>query len=139
MAPYPPNDLRIILLQGFSKICRPARPKPAALAPAQMTPGQKFLKAKLAELDQIRKTQEFRDYKFAVGGPYDNWPKKVDEEAERQGSLTTWEKVQGLGSLNALAYLYLSTDGFDDVGRQSDLDQIKRSRERIQEVLSTSQ
>lgn len=25
MAPYPPNDLRIILLQGFSKICRPAR------------------------------------------------------------------------------------------------------------------
>ena len=103
-----------------------------------MTPGQKFLKAKLAELDEIRKTEGFREYKFAVGGPYDNWPKKVDEEAERQGKLTTWEKVQGLGSLNALAYLYLSTDGFDDVGRQSDLDQIKRRRASIQEVLSTS-
>ncbi len=32
MAPYPPNDLRIILLQGFSKICRPARRAGVAVA-----------------------------------------------------------------------------------------------------------
>lgn len=104
-----------------------------------MTPGQKFLKAKLAELDQIRKTQEFREYKFAIAGPYNNWPNKVEEEAERKANLTMWEKGQGLASLNALAYLYASTDGFDDVGRASDLEQIKSSRERIAEVLSTSQ
>jgi hypothetical protein len=104
-----------------------------------MTPGQKFLTAKLAELDQIRKTQEFREYKFAVAGPYDNWPKKVDKEAERIGDLTTWEKAQGLGSLNALAYLYASTEGFDDVGRSSDIEQIKSARKRINEVLSTPQ
>ena len=87
-----------------------------------MTPGQKFLKAKLAELDQLRKTQDFREYKFAIAGP----------------NLTMWEKVQGLGSLNALAYLYMQTDGFDDVGKDTDLEQIKRAREKIQEVLSTS-
>lgn len=104
-----------------------------------MTPGQKFLKAKLAELDQIRKTQEFREYKFSVAGPYDNWPKKVDEEAERKGNFTMWEKGQGLASLNALAYLYANTDGFDDVGRASDLEQIKNSRKSIEEVLGTSQ
>ena len=103
-----------------------------------MTPGQKFLKAKLAELDQLRKTQDFREYKFAIAGPYNNWPKKVDEEAESTGNLTMWEKVQGLGSLNALAYLYMQTEGFDDVGKDTDLEQIKRAREKIQEVLSTS-
>ena len=36
MAPYPPNDLRIILLQGFSKICRPARmPSPPVWPPTR--------------------------------------------------------------------------------------------------------
>ena len=31
------------------------------LAPAQMTPGRKFLKAKFAELDSIRGSSEFQD------------------------------------------------------------------------------
>jgi len=84
-----------------------------ALAPAQMTPGRKFLKAKFAELDSINGSSEFQEYKWLQAGPNPGWPQKLNKEAVKRADLSTYEKV-GVGMLAMLAAEYPSSDGVDN-------------------------
>ena len=108
----------------------PEEPKPSALAPAQMTPGQKFLKAKLAELDQIRETPGFREYKFSATGPYAGWPDKLKAEAQKK-DLGMWE-MGGVNFLALFASNYASSGGVDDASTE-------QARSHVQEVIDTPQ
>lgn len=108
----------------------PQEPKQSELSPAQMTPGQKFLKAKLAELDSIRETPEFRQHKFSTNGPYAGWPKDLKAEAEKKG-LGMWE-MGGVNFLALLASNYASTDGVGDASTE-------QVRNHVQEVIDTPQ
>lgn len=100
-----------------------------ALAPAQMTPGQKFLKAKLAELDSIRGSSEFQEYKWSQAGPNPGWPQKLNEEADKRTDLSTYEKG-GVGMLAMLAAEYASSDGVDN-------EETARTRRDVEEVINT--
>lgn len=104
-------------------------PTPTALAPAQMTPGQKFLKAKLAELDSIRGSSEFHEYKWSQAGPNPGWPQKLNEEAGKRDDLTAYEKG-GVGMLAMLAAEYASSDGVDNK-------ETARTRRDVEEVINT--
>lgn len=95
-----------------------------------MTPGQKFLKAKLAELDSIRQTPEFREFKFSASGPYAGWPDALKAEAEKKG-LGMWE-TGGVNFLALLASNYASTDGMGDASTE-------QARNHVQEVIDTPQ
>jgi hypothetical protein len=95
-----------------------------------MTPGQKFLKAKLAELDQIRESPGFRDHKFSASGPYAGWPDKLKAEAETKG-LGMWE-MGGVNFLALLASNYASSGGVDDASTE-------QARSHVQEVIDTPQ
>jgi hypothetical protein len=108
----------------------PEEPKPSALAPAQMTPGQKFLKAKLAELDQIGETPGFREYKFSATGPYAGWPDKLKAEAQKK-DLGMWE-MGGVNFLALLASNDASSGGVDDASTE-------QARSHEQEVIDTPQ
>jgi hypothetical protein len=108
----------------------PEAPKPpAALAPAQMTPGQKFLKAKLAELDSIRESSEFQEYKWSQAGPNPGWPQRLNEEADKRTDLSAYEKG-GVGMLAMLAAEYASSDGVDNA-------ETARTRRDVEEIINT--
>lgn len=108
----------------------PKAPQQSQPSPAQMTPGQKFLKAKLAELDSIRQTPEFRKYKLSASGPYAGWVADLKSEAEKM-DLGMWE-MGGVNFLALLASNYASTDGAGD-------DSTEQVRNHVQEVIDTPQ
>lgn len=94
-----------------------------------MTPGQKFLKAKLAELDAIRQTPEFQEFKWSQAGPNPAWPQKLRDEAETRSDLSTYEKG-GVGMLALLGAEYASSDGADN-------DDTAQARRDVEEVINT--
>jgi len=100
-----------------------------ALAPAQMTAGQKFLKAKFAELDSIRGSSEFQEYKWSQAGPNPGWPQKLNEEADKRADISTYEKV-GVGTLAMLSAEYASSNGVDN-------EETMRTRRDVEEVMNT--
>jgi len=107
----------------------PEEPKTVALAPAQMTAGQKFLKAKFAELDSIRGSSEFQEYKWSQAGPNPGWPQKLNEEADKRADISTYEKV-GVGTLAMLSAEYASSNGVDN-------EETMRTRRDVEEVMNT--
>jgi hypothetical protein len=118
----------VLLIGGAVAGCSapPEEPKPTALAPAQMTPGQKFLKAKLAELDTIRQSSEFQEYKWSQAGPNPGWPQELNAEANKRNDLSLYEK----GGVGMLAAEYASSDGADN-------ERTSRSRRDVQEIINT--
>jgi hypothetical protein len=107
----------------------PEEPKSALLAPGQMTPGQKFLKTKLAELDSIRQSPEFQEYKWSQAGRNPGWPQRLNEEADKRTDLSVYEKG-GVGMLAMLAAEYASSDGVDNK-------ETLRTRRDVEEVINT--
>ena len=92
------------------------------------TPGQLFLKAKLAELDNIRNTPEFEKYKFSKASPYFQWPQKLIAEMNLKTDFSAYEK-SGIAMLSnlSLEYVYGNRSG------------IQVSRKQIEEIINTDQ
>lgn len=91
----------------------PEEPKPAALAPAQMTPGQKLLKARLAELDSIQKQPSFKESGFSPDGPFAGWIDGLKDDARRPEIKSDKTTRQGLETLEKLAFEYVYWISFD--------------------------
>lgn len=78
---------------------------------AEPTPAQLVLREKLAELEQIRKTPEFRNYGTGIGGPYGSWEADLDK-ALAPYTLSFNERL-GADELKALMREYISSKGTD--------------------------
>ncbi len=89
----------------------PSTPPPPTPAAPEPTPAQLVLKEKLAELQQIRKTPEFKTYGIGAGGPYSDWESKLDR-ALAPYNLSFKEKL-GAEELKALMREYVSSGGED--------------------------
>ena len=90
------------------------------------TPGQIFLKSKLAELDAILKTPEYAEYKWAIAGPYHQWPQKLKAEVDTRDDFSMYEK-SGVYMLSNLAIEYAFANEYG----------IQTSRKHVEEVIST--
>lgn len=119
----------LVLLPEPPPAAPPHAPKQSEPSSVQMTPGQKFLKAKLAELDAIRQTSEFQEFKWSQAGPNPGWPQKLREEAEARNDLSIYEEG-GVGMLALLGAEYASSDGAEN-GNTA------QARRDVEEVINT--
>jgi hypothetical protein len=103
--------LLILPAMGCVKPPEQAETPPPAPVSTGPTPAQLVLREKLAELEKIRKTQEFQYYGISAGGPYGDWDTNLDK-AMAPYSLTFKEKL-GAEELKALLREYVSSRGQD--------------------------
>ena len=79
---------------------------------ARSTPGQTFLRSKLAELDSFKSNPAFHRFGFGAGGPFHSWLKTV-ESRQDDSSFSLHERV-AVGDLQMLGLEYVTTKGCEN-------------------------
>jgi hypothetical protein len=90
--------------------------------------GREYARTKLAELDKFKSSAAFREYGFAIGGPFNAWLKDVDAKSHDPQS-TFYDKLAA-GNLSALGSEYLRSKG-----KETDFSQI--TRREILEIIES--
>lgn len=83
------------------------------LSPAQMTPGQKFLKVRLAELESIQRQPAFKEQGLSPDGPFAGWIDKLRSDAKKIDPAPGGTLQKGVDLLERLAFEYVSWVSFD--------------------------
>lgn len=104
----------------------PSKPSPSSVAQTSVrSPVQLELERKLSELDQIRKTTDFKYYGMGGGGPYANWDSKLDKSFSLF-SLSLQEKA-AVEEIKAMAREYARTGGEDSDLTRFTRDKVERA------------